>query len=58
MPVSPAAQPPVIDLRQVGLTLDSRAGPVEILKAIDLAIEPGQSVAIVGALGLGQVVRC
>lgn len=49
-----AMPPPVIDLRAVCLTLDSRAGPVDILKGIDLAIAPGQSVAIVGPSGSGK----
>jgi putative ABC transport system ATP-binding protein len=56
MPATPPAIAllPVIALSNVGLTLDSRAGPVEILRAVDLVIEPGQSVAIVGASGSGK----
>jgi putative ABC transport system ATP-binding protein len=45
---------PVIRLREVGLTLESRAGAVEILKGIDLDIEAGQSVAVVGPSGSGK----
>jgi putative ABC transport system ATP-binding protein len=45
---------PVIALKQVGLTLDSRAGAVEILKGVTLDIMPGTSVAIVGPSGSGK----
>jgi putative ABC transport system ATP-binding protein len=45
---------PVIALDKVSLTLTSRAGPVEILKRVDLAVEPGESVAIVGPSGSGK----
>jgi len=45
---------PVIALQGVSLTLTSRAGPVEILKEVDLAITPGDSVAVVGPSGSGK----
>ena len=42
---------PVIALHDVCLTLASRAGPVEILKRVDVDIAPGESVAVVGPSG-------
>src|SRR5262249_31207272 len=45
---------PVIALNGVSLTLQSRAGPVEILRDIDLAVAPGQSLAVVGPSGSGK----
>jgi putative ABC transport system ATP-binding protein len=45
---------PVISLDHVSLTLTSRAGPVEILKDVELAVSPGESIAIVGPSGSGK----
>jgi putative ABC transport system ATP-binding protein len=45
---------PVIALHDVSLTLSSRAGPVEILKRVDVDIAPGESVAVVGPSGSGK----
>jgi putative ABC transport system ATP-binding protein len=44
----------VVRLRDVGLTLTSRAGPVEILRGVSLEIPAGQSVSIVGPSGSGK----
>lgn len=50
-----AARPaPIIDVRNVELTLTSRAGAVEILRDVALTVSPGQSVAIVGPSGSGK----
>jgi putative ABC transport system ATP-binding protein len=45
---------PVIALQDVSLTLATRAGPVEILKRIDLTVASGESAAIVGPSGSGK----
>ncbi len=44
----------LIRLDKIDLTLTSRAGPVAILRAVDLAVPEGQSVAIVGPSGSGK----
>jgi putative ABC transport system ATP-binding protein len=45
---------PIIRLIDVHLSLESRAGVVDILRGIDLAIESGVSVGIVGPSGSGK----
>jgi len=47
-------QNPVILLEDVHVTLPSRAGPVAILRGIDLRIQSGDAIAVVGPSGSGK----
>jgi len=44
----------MIALRQVDLTLPSTAGPVHILRGLDLAVAQGETVSVVGTSGSGK----
>jgi len=44
----------VLSLNGVGLTLAGNAGPVEILRDINLAVEAGETVGLVGPSGSGK----
>lgn len=45
---------PIVVLKNLRLTLPSRAGPVNILRDVDLTAREGQSLAIVGPSGSGK----
>ena len=45
---------PIVTMEDVGLTLSSRAGTVEILRGVSLDIPAGQSLAVVGPSGSGK----
>jgi putative ABC transport system ATP-binding protein len=47
-------KPPAILLEGVEVTLPSRAGPVAILRGIDLEVPTGDAVAVVGPSGSGK----
>ena len=45
---------PIVKLTGIHVTLNSSAGPVHILKGIDLDIERGDTVSVVGPSGAGK----
>jgi len=46
--------PTMIDLRGVVKTFKNAAGEFKVLKGVDLAIQPGEFVAVVGKSGSGK----
>ena len=50
----PAFHSSIVSLRGLGVTLRAAAGPVEVLRGIDLDLEPGETVSVVGPSGAGK----
>src|SRR5262245_17606139 len=50
----PLKHAPAIKLEGVEVTLPSRAGPVAILRGIDLEVPNGDAIAVVGPSGSGK----
>lgn len=44
----------IVELSQVHVTLESSAGPVQILRGVDLRIAAGETVSVVGPSGAGK----
>ncbi len=49
-----AMTPASVSLKDVHLTLPSRAGNVDILRGVDLEVRPGEALGIVGPSGSGK----
>jgi putative ABC transport system ATP-binding protein len=47
-------RPPIITLRDLRLSISAAAGPVNILRGIDLDVETGETIGILGPSGSGK----
>ncbi len=54
MPDNTISPEPVVLIEELHLTLDSVAGPVNILRGVDLAVGRGETLSIVGPSGSGK----
>ena len=54
VPASEILDAPLVQIRNLHLTLPSAAGPVNILRGIDLDVEKGEAIGIVGPSGSGK----
>src|SRR5690606_12737454 len=48
---------PLLHLRDVGKYVESKAGRINLLSHVDLAIRPGEFVSIMGPSGAGKTTR-
>jgi putative ABC transport system ATP-binding protein len=54
IPPSPVPAEPLVRMRDLRLTVPSAAGPVNILRGIDLDVQSGESIGLVGPSGSGK----